>query len=82
MSAGDRTFPVAGSAKYNRSKKILLCWYGVALPASLTELKVPPGFLKIVLNKESTPYWFHWSKMLLPLPPHAKVTERVVVETP
>ena len=37
-----------------------------------------PGYLKIVFNKESTPYWFHRSKVLLQLPPHAEVPDGVV----
>ena len=76
LSAGDRTFVVAGSAKY---KKVLLCWYSVALCASLTELKVRAGNWTIVFNKESTPYRFHRSTVSLQLLPHAEVSGGAVI---
>ena len=50
VSAGDRTFVIAGSAKYKCGKKVLLRWYVVTLCASWTELKVRPGYLKIVFH--------------------------------
>ena len=36
-----------------------------------------PGYLKIVFNKERTPYWLHQSKVLLQLPAHAEVSDGV-----
>ena len=70
---------VASSANNKCGKRVLLCWYGVALRASLRELKVRPGYVKIVFNKDSTPYWFVRSKVLLQLPPNADVSDGVVI---
>ena len=79
VSAEVRRSVFAGSAEYKCCKKVPLCSYGVVFRASLAELKVQPGCLMIVFNKEGTPYWFHQSKVFIQLPPHADASDGVVI---